>query len=482
MKKNLMWRCMSPTIRKTLLVMKLSFILILVGSLQLSASVLLGQQVSVQAKTSLVDVLEDLNNQTGTYFMYNVNEIDDEIEVQLDMEDASLEEVLNEICQQAPVKYEIVEDFVIITKQDPVPVIEEVQEKKELKGRVTDKYGEPLPGVSVVIKGSTTGVATDINGNYTLELEDKNAVLIFSFVGMLPQERNYTGQMVLNVTLLSSTEGLDEVVVTGYFNKGKTGFAGAVSTFKQEDIQKISTGNMLTTLSVLDAGFRIQESNTQGSNPNAVPDFTIRGRGSFQNESTQPIFIVDGFQNTAEYVMDLDPNRIKSMSILKDAAATILYGSRAGNGVVVIETVAPKAGELRVTYDFRPNFSFPDLSDYNLMDAREKLEFEKLAGLYEGSDAEDQIEKNRLYNDKYKIIQEGVDTYWLSQPVQNSVSQSHSLYVEGGVDKVRYGIDASYRNNRGVIKDSGNDKFDLGFKLIYRIADKITIQNYASFS
>jgi TonB-linked SusC/RagA family outer membrane protein len=468
-------------LRKILMFMKLLSFLLLVGALQMSATGY-SQKSKVSLKVqnkALVEVLDLIRMNTGYTFVYSTEVLDESAKVSIDKQDAQIVDVLDELFKDKQLKFRIVDDVVIIS---PALVKETIQEKRQVKGVVKDDTGMTLIGVNVVVKDANVGTVSDVNGQFVLDVPEGYNTLIFSYIGFKKLEYPISGDDDLNIVLQPEISEISETVVTGYFNKGKTGFAGSVSTFKQEDIQKVSTGNVLTTLSVLDAGFRIHENNLQGSNPNAVPDFTIRGRGSFQNESTQPIFIVDGFQSNAEFVMDMAPNRIKSMSILKDAAATILYGSRAANGVVVIETVSPQPGELRVTYDFRPTIAIPDLTDYNLMNASEKLEFEKLAGLYIGSDPEDQFKKDMEYNEKYKAIQEGVDTYWLAKPVENVLSQAHSLYVEGGADQVRYGVDAAYSNVKGVMKGSGNDKFDLGFKLVYRIANKITVQNYASFS
>ena len=342
-----------------------------------------------------------------------------------------------------------------------------------------------------MIEGTTIGVATDMDGKYDLTCpEMKDIVLKFSYIGMKPKSVVVGNKTVVDVTLESDSQEMDEVVVTGLLNRRKSGFAGTTTVISKQELAKVSTGNIFTTISTLDAGFKIEENNLDGSNPNKLPDFTIRGKGSFQNGSTAPIFILDGFEVTSQKVFDMDINRIESITLLKDASATILYGSRASNGVIVIETTAPKAGKLRVTYDFKPTIAIVDLTDYDLMNAREKLQYEKEAGLYtqeitpgyEDNDRREQGELDKAYYNRYKNIVEGVNTYWLSQPVKNAFSHAHSLFVEGGADNVRYGIDASYNQNKGVMKESGRDRFGLGFSLIYRIKDKITIKNYISYA
>ena len=379
---------------------------------------------------------------------------------------------------------------IIIRQANGKTAVPQVQSRK-ITGKVIDEDGNPLPGVAVLIEGTTIGVATDMDGKYDLTCpEMKDIVLKFSYIGMKPKSVVVGNKTVVDVTLESDSQEMDEVVVTGLLNRRKSGFAGTTTVISKQELAKVSTGNIFTTISTLDAGFKIEENNLDGSNPNKLPDFTIRGKGSFQNGSTAPIFILDGFEVTSQKVFDMDINRIESITLLKDASATILYGSRASNGVIVIETTAPKAGKLRVTYDFKPTIAIVDLTDYDLMNAREKLQYEKEAGLYtqeitpgyEDNDRREQGELDKAYYNRYKNIVEGVNTYWLSQPVKNAFSHAHSLFVEGGADNVRYGIDASYNQNKGVMKESGRDRFGLGFSLIYRIKDKITIKNYISYA
>ncbi|MCT4589358.1 MAG: carboxypeptidase-like regulatory domain-containing protein [Carboxylicivirga sp.] len=385
--------------------MKLSVVLLFAILIHMSGSVYSqNEKIKVREKRiSLSDLLWKIQSKTDFVFAFSADKVEMYENLSVDVE-GNVEEVLNAILKDTNLGFEVKNGVYVINykKQNDVKTV--LQEKVKVKGFVKDAQGQSLIGVNVIVKDANIGTVTDMDGRFNLDVPAGYNVLTFSYIGFITQDVTVIEGKEMTIVLKEEVSELGEVVATGYFNKGKTGFAGSVSTFKQEEIQKVSTGNMLNTLAILDASFRIHENNLQGSNPNAVPDFTIRGRGSFQNESTQPIFIIDGFQNTAEFVMDMDPNRIKSMSILKDAAATILYGSRAANGVVVIETIAPQPGELRVTYDFRPTIAIPDLTDYNLMNAAEKLEFEKLAGLYNGTSLEDQIKKDKEYNSKFKAI------------------------------------------------------------------------------
>jgi len=173
---------------------------------------------------------------------------------------------------------------------------------------------------------------------------------------------------------------------------------------------------------------------------------------------------MDGFEVNVQKVYDMDPNRIESITILKDAAATAMYGSRAANGVVVITTVAPKPGEVTVTYSLTGGVTFPDLSDYNLANAEEKLEIERLAGLYDPEEGATSISKQDAYWRRYKNIAEGADTDWISKPLRNAVTHKHSLYIEGGNSDLRYALDASFNGDNGVMKKSYRNRTGVGLQ------------------
>ena len=473
-----------------LLRMKLTFVLVFCMLVQTFAAVNAQTVTLKKQNASLEEIIWELKEQTKFVFLYSSADIATVKGIDIDMQNSQIDAILKKCLEGTDLQFVKENNAIIIRQANGKTAVPQVQSRK-ITGKVIDEDGNPLPGVAVLIEGTTIGVATDMDGKYDLTCpEMKDIVLKFSYIGMKPKSVVVGNKTVVDVTLESDSQEMDEVVVTGLLNRRKSGFAGTTTVISKQELAKVSTGNIFTTISTLEAGFKIEENNLDGSNPNKLPDFTIRGKGSFQNGSTAPIFILDGFEVTSQKVFDMDINRIESITLLKDASATILYGSRASNGVIVIETTAPKAGKLRVTYDFKPTIAIVDLTDYDLMNAREKLQYEKEAGLYtqeitpgyEDNDRREQGELDKAYYNRYKNIVEGVNTYWLSQPVKNAFSHAHSLFVEGGADNVRYGIDASYNQNKGVMKESGRDRFGLGFSLIYRIKDKITIKNYISYA
>lgn len=433
------------------------------------------------ANMSLGEVIELLKTKTGKDFMFSNREVNIKKPVTVDFNNAPLPTVLNAIFGDG-FQFEITPKIVIIK-----PVEAHTKDIKQttpewVKGRVTDSSGDPLVGVNVIIEGTTRGIQTDLDGQFSLSAE-KDAQLKLTYVGFEDIITKAFFGKSMHIIMIETISDLGEVVVNGYFTRRTEGYAGAVTTLKREEIQKLATGNIFTTISALDAGFKISENNSMGASPNTMPDFSIRGKGSFQDGSTTPLFIMDGFEVSIEKVYDTDINRIESITILKDASATILYGSKAANGVVVIETVAPKSGQIQVTYDFKPTIALVDLSDYNLMNAEEKLNYEVAAGLYDKVNSPaNNYEIQQSYYRRYKNIAEGVNTYWLKQPVRNAFSQAHSLYINGGEGAIRYGIDGQFNQTNGVMKESGRDRYGLGFRLIYRIKEKITVQNYASYA
>jgi len=232
-----------------------------------------------------------------------------------------------------------------------------------------------------------------------------------------------------------------------------------------------------------------------GSDPNTLPEFYVRGRSgigvkeldpqdisqaALQNNPNSPVFIMDGFEVSVEKVYDFDPNRIASLTILKDAAATAIYGSRAANGVIVIETIAPETGKVKINYNFVGTLTAPDLSDYNLMNAREKLEAEVLSGAFIGATEADKRSLYQEYMEKLSAINRGVDTDWLAQPIRNELNHKHSFYLEGGSNELRFGVNVKYDAQSGVMKGSSRNRFGVGLDLGYRVKN-LNIKNQITF-
>ncbi|WP_287642500.1 SusC/RagA family TonB-linked outer membrane protein [Butyricimonas sp.] len=356
---------------------------------------------------------------------------------------------------------------------------------REVRGKVVDEKKQPIPGVSVRLGGTSMGTATDVDGKFKLLIPADTATLVVSFIGMkteivkIPRLKTGVEQKELTIVLREEDVKLEDVVVTGIFTRKKESFTGSASTYSAAELKTMGTQNVLQSLKTLDPAFAIIEDNQFGSDPNRLPNMEIRGKSSMLGlrdeldaDPNQPLFILDGFESTLAAINDLDINRVASITILKDAASTAIYGSKAANGVIVVETVKPEAGKLQVSYNGNMNISMPDLSSYNLMNSREKLEFELLAGRYDPASwsTASEVKLNELYNEKLKVIESGVDTYWLAEPLRVGVNQKHSLYVQGGEGNFLFGLGAGYNGISGVMEKSDRSVLSGNIDLIYRMS------------
>lgn len=364
------------------------------------------------------------------------------------------------------------------------------EQLRKITGKVTDKEGEVLPGVSVLLEGTNYGTATDINGKFSLSIP-ADGKLRFTYVGMETQVVATKDKNVINVTMTENSQQLEDVVITGIYERKRSDFTGSASTFTSEQLKGVGNQNILQSLRSLDPAFAIVESNEWGSDPNRLPDIEIRGKTSiigmreeFETDPNQPLFILDGFETSLQTIVNLDMDRVASVTILKDAASTAIYGSKAANGVVVVETKTPAKGTLRLTYNGNFNISVPDLSSYNLMNSQEKVAFEDYAGRYKagvsGGTFEQVAMLEELYNRHLRAVARGVDTYWLSEPLRVGLNHRHSLYAEGGDESMRYGFGLSYNGINGVMKESKKDVISGNLDLLYRkgkfqFSNKLTI-------
>ena len=368
-----------------------------------------------------------------------------------------------------------------------------------VSGRVIEKLSkEPMVGVTIRLDGHSTGVITDINGCYVLTLPEKGGLVIYSYIGFETRKIKVTSRQKVDVQMVEATESIQEVIVTGYNSIQKESFTGNTTKIEKEDLLKVNPNNLISAIQTFDPSFRIQENLAAGSDPNSLPQFVLRGqtgigettlgqtstssisREVLSGNSNLPIFILDGFEVDVEKIYDLDMNSIHSINILKDAAATAMYGSRAANGVIVIERRAPEAGKFRVQYSGVLSAELPDLSSYNLMNAREKLETERLAGLYDSNTPEIDPYTNGYYQRLNNVLT-GVDTYWLSQGLRTALNHKHSVFIDGGENDVRWGVELGFRGTEGVMKHSSRKNANAAFYVDYRIGG-LQIKNKVTYT
>lgn len=290
---------------------------------------------------NLEQLFEQMQSQTKLRFVFNHEDVRG-YTVNATMKGKTVSEILDAALQDKPLKYEILSDHIVISPK----TLQQAQEKEMLriKGVVTDSKGEALPGVTVILKGTTLGAATDIDGKYEITVNKEYATtLVFSFIGMKTQEIAINGRTEINVKMETDAAEMDEVVVTGIFNRPRESYTGSVKTVTTKELKAFRGQNVLSTLRNIDPSINISNDNLAGSNPNRDLEVTIRGNSSLpmsldELESTSgkmlnaPLVIMDGFEVSLQKLNDFNDEEIESINILKDASATSIYGSRASMG------------------------------------------------------------------------------------------------------------------------------------------------------
>ena len=345
---------------------------------------------------------------------------------------------------------------------------EERQSSALVKGVVLDERGEPLPRVAVYDpKSVSTGTMTSEDGAFAITVSASCKLLCFEYLGYKKKELPLRDVAI--VRLEPDLESIEATVVTGIYTRKAESFTGAVQSFSSEDLKRVSNANVFESLKNIDPSLMIFDNLEQGSNPNAMVSMQLRGASSFGMETTSlksnfvndpnmPLFILDGFETTVEKIQDLDMNRVESITILKDASAKAIYGSKAGNGVIVVETKQLRSDQTLVTYTGSISLEMPDLTSYNLCNSLEKLEVERRENYYSetlgGFSTENYLRAMELYYKRLKRAMEGEDTYWLSKPLRTGVGQKHSLSVELGNKDLKTMASFSYSDDQGAMKGS----------------------------
>ena len=353
-----------------------------------------------------------------------------------------------------------------------------------IKGRITDDHDEPLPGANVLVKGTSIGTSADVDGYYSLTFQrspGKQDILIYSFIGTESKEYNVSTSTRLNVQL--KTSSLDAVVVNGFYTQTKETFTGSATTISGDQLVAVSSTNLMQSLASLTPGMVLVENNVAGSNPNAVPSILIRGANTLiTNESEEgvnnPLIVLDGVEISIQELYDLDMFDIERIDVLKDASATILYGEKGANGVIVVERKRSEEGKLRLNYNFVPRFSVPDLSSFNLCSPAEKLEVERLAGKYDSADGS----MDEAYDYKLQLVRKGVNPDWLHAPLRVPFSHTHSLALSSRGEKLEYRANVNFGDTYGVMKGDNRRNLGVNFSLNYHLRNKLTLSYKNSFS
>ncbi len=447
-------------------------------------------------KMPLAEVFSRIESQTGLKFLYNASLIESKGEVKATAKQTDLRDVLTTLLNPLELTYILESDQVIVKKAE-TPVAQ--QQAKEIRGVVKDEKGQPLPGVTVAIKGANLGVVTDMEGNYLLRLpqEARDVKLLFSFVGMKTQEVAYAGQQEIDITMHEEATQIDEVVITGYQVVDRRKNTSAVNTVKVDDIMIPSATSIDQMLEGRVPGMILMSNSGEVG---VVPKIRIRGTSTLIG-NREPIWVVDGIivqdpvpvspeeLNDPDYInrignaiAGLNPQDIERLDILKDAAATALYGAKAANGVIVVTTKKGHIGAPTVNYNMTTTFrQRPRYTDrkINLMNSRERVQFSRelfdnhylydsntnMVG-YEGA-------LHELYtgkiNDKQfaeKVARlETMNTDWFDLLTEDTWSHQHTLSISGGSEQTRYYSSLGYTRDNDVIKGNYNERYTAAMNL-----------------
>ena len=471
MKKINVGYCLQWQWPKLFLIMKLVWIFILSGMLAANAKTF-SQNVRLDLKTenaSLKSVLSKIEEKTDYYFFYKNEEIENLTNITIDAKQELLSELLSNILKNKGFEYEVHDHYILIQKANSnTSFLDLMQQQKSVTGKVTDSAGSLLPGVTVIIKGTTKGIITDTNGTYTLSSVPENSILQFSFVGMKTQEIKVGNKTLINVTMEEETIGIEEVVAIGYGSIPKSDLTGSVARVKAKGTEETTNSSVEQMLQGKAAGVQIIQ-NTGA--PGEGMTFLVRGANSMSGNN-QPLVVLDGYpletgnasttlgSEGVAFIADspsgnalssINPNDIESVEILKDASATAIYGSRGANGVVIITTKRGKKGQDRIEYNFRSDIG----------------QIRKHLDVLNADDYMTYINEANL--NSARAISYAPSTFgtypsnnWQDQIFQTSFSQDHQITLSGGKDDMKYAVIGGYTDMEGVIKYTSRFQREIG--------------------
>ncbi len=457
-----------------LLAMKLTFLLFFVSTFALIASESYSQnkKITIRQQNAIIkDVLREIEDLSGYYFIYNNEYVDVYREIDIDAREQSITSLLNQIFREQNISYAISDHKIILS---PSTSLSSVQQLRKITGKVTDLGGQPLPGVTVTIKGTSQGTITDSNGDYEMNGVTDADVLVFSFIGLKTIEAKVAGKTNISVAMTEETIGLDEVVAVGYGQQKKVSITGAVGSIKNESINRLANSTTASMqgvspgLTILDKGGSPGRANT-----------TLRIRGITTINNSDALLLVDGVE---QRISDINPDDIESISILKDASTTAIYGSRAANGVVLITTKRGKAGDVKI-----------DLNSYwGLQNVTNRPEhMETVTYMRQQNFAFQNAGQKPRYSETF--IQEWIDNHesdpityrkanqWQDVVYQSAMQQNYSLTLNGGNERARGLMGLRYYKQDGVVPNFNSDIKEIRVNTDFKPFERLKLSADANF-
>ena len=490
---------------KTFRIMRITVFLLIATILQTFANDTYSQKTRLSLDfpgTKLVDVLDEIESKTEFYFLFNEKLIDTDRKVNMSVKNEKIDVILDQLFEGTDVVYNIADRKIVLA---PSFLSENQQQQKSVSGTITDESGQPLPGVTVVIKGTTQGTVTNADGYYYISNIPDNVTLRFTYVGMNSQEVVVDNQTSINVIMIADVLGLDEVVVTGYSQQRKKDITGSVSVVDMNDIAQIPSTSLTQRLQGQVSGVVIGTSGT----PNSQAMVRIRGIGSVN--SNGPLYVIDGVSTRNQDLNSINPNDIESVQVLKDASSASIYGSRASNGVIVITTKKGKTGVPKISYDGFTGISVP-LPYFDLLDTYDliNLEWKAKINAYDirdiasnpshsqfgsgltptfhkyiiptASDGPFTIDDYNLESNRITEFNVADGNYWHDATVQNAIQQSHQLSMSGSSESMKYLFGINYLNKEGAVKYTYYKRYAARINTEFKPFKRMTIGENLSIS
>jgi TonB-linked SusC/RagA family outer membrane protein len=447
-------------LKKVFNIMRSTIILCLLATFCSFAEVGYSQKTELSLHLQGVTLQEAFNAikaQSDFSFWYRNDEVNLSRKVSVNADKQNIYNVLNQLLRGQELSFTIDEKHIIIYKNG-MPY-DKLQNKKKVTGKVIDEKGSPIIGANIVEKGTTNGIITDIDGKYILSNISPNAILVISYIGMQAKEVPVKGNSVINVVLKEDAVALSDVVIIGYGVTKKSDLTGSVSSVSLDDVSRQPVLRVEEALRGKAPGVQISQENGA---PGASMKIRIRGANSV-NGNNDPLYVIDGFIG-ADFTM-INPNDIESISILKDASATSMYGSRGSNGVVLITTKLAKIGDTRVEYN---GFVSIDHSAKKL-DVLSAKEYMLVA-----NERQSALGANPYFSDA-EIESVGNGVNWQDEILRTTASQNHQLAISGGQQNIKYYLSTSYQDQEGVVKNSFFKKYGLNTNINSTVAKKFEI-------
>ncbi len=492
------WICV---IAKYALAMKLSIVLLLASCLQVSAYTY-AQHISIKKKqVSLAEVFKDIKKQSGYHIFYDTKMVRKAKPVTIDLVNVSLEDALRESLKGQELSYKIVDKNVIITlARQPVATAPHAGASQDIviSGRVVNERGEPLEGVTVSVKHTTTATMTNSDGYYQFNMGDGAVALVFSIVGYSPQEIAISSSNTINVTLRELISDLDEVIVVGYGTQRRRDLTGAISSVSARQINEVASLNAMQAIQGKVAGLNVMQN---GWNPGSEATIRVRGRRSF-NASNDPLYVIDGIP-IVRGLNEINPSEIESIEVLKDASATAIYGSRGANGVVLITTKRGKTGRTSVTYDAYIGNQTP-LRLLDVMDAAQFADFVRETYRNRNTNPYNSpvpsLEEDRrlvIFTQDPYILESVTQAYdengnydptkvrnfdWVGATMRDGFIQNHQMGISGGTEQTQMGISGGYYSNAGITKGMDYSRYSIRVNLDHVISPIFKVGTSSVFS